>query len=580
MADGMQTDKPAGRVLKFEQKAEFFYKRGDDKLDKNDLVSALCSYRRALERDPQDQQKRIAMAEVLSKMERYDDANRTLIPLLSRKDTAPEAYFELGCNFAALDEALNAQRMLNNYLNTEPDGIYAYEAYDLLDAIAEEEYTNAGPGVLAEVSKADAALDEAERGRQLLEEGQFKPALRALEHALKLDPMLHYARNNMSIALFCSREYAKAIEQADKVLAVDEYNLQALCNKVLICNACGLDDTANAAADKLAKAQTENEDELGRISVAFMEMKRYDEALIFAKRLLKKLPYDEAALHNYGMCNYELKQYDIACKAYDKLCLIDPNDTVAKYYKKQCIDAANGKITPGGRREPFFSGYRVPFEEMLRRLNRINAIVAQAIENNKEALHLTPEFEALMRWAFTLPEGEIYDAMLASIELMDIADCAKIEALLRDVLLLRNVDGATKHKIVVMLSIMHAQEPFYFYAGNVLIEARPQANKTRSVSRFGKVMTLCINGIGGLDNPITAEAIGIMGRYIARQPKLQRMSTAQQEAFAAALEYSARKNCGEDPARAEICAKYGITPLRLDNALKKLSAAIKDEEEE
>ena len=91
--NGAIRNNSTGRVLSFEQKGDFFYKRGNDKLDKNDLIEALCSYRRAMEQEPEDQYSCIAVAEVLSEMERYDDSNRVLLPLLSREDVEPEAIF-------------------------------------------------------------------------------------------------------------------------------------------------------------------------------------------------------------------------------------------------------------------------------------------------------------------------------------------------------------------------------------------------------------------------------------------------------------------------------------------------------
>lgn len=97
--NGAIRNNSTGRVLSFEQKGDFFYKRGNDKLDKNDLIEALCSYRRAMEQEPEDQYSRIAVAEVLSEMERYDDSNRVLLPLLSREDVEPEAIFGLGVQF-------------------------------------------------------------------------------------------------------------------------------------------------------------------------------------------------------------------------------------------------------------------------------------------------------------------------------------------------------------------------------------------------------------------------------------------------------------------------------------------------
>ena len=72
--------KRGGKVLPFEQKSDFYYKRGSDKHDKNDLIEALSSYRRALEKDPDNQYTRLALAQVLTEMGRYAESNRILIP--------------------------------------------------------------------------------------------------------------------------------------------------------------------------------------------------------------------------------------------------------------------------------------------------------------------------------------------------------------------------------------------------------------------------------------------------------------------------------------------------------------------
>ncbi|MEI3423563.1 MAG: hypothetical protein V8Q85_00305 [Christensenellales bacterium] len=62
--NGATRNNSTGRVLSFEQKGDFFYKRGNDKLDKNDLIEALCSYRRAMEQEPEDQFSCIAVGSI------------------------------------------------------------------------------------------------------------------------------------------------------------------------------------------------------------------------------------------------------------------------------------------------------------------------------------------------------------------------------------------------------------------------------------------------------------------------------------------------------------------------------------
>ena len=62
-----------GKVLPFAQSGDFFYKRGLEKLDKNNLPDAMAYYGRALKCDPENREIRIAMAQVLTEMNMYKE---------------------------------------------------------------------------------------------------------------------------------------------------------------------------------------------------------------------------------------------------------------------------------------------------------------------------------------------------------------------------------------------------------------------------------------------------------------------------------------------------------------------------
>lgn len=556
-----------GRVLPFEQKSEFFYKRGNDKLDKNDLVEALYSYRKAMERDTDDQYSRIAVAEVLSEMERYEDSNRVLIPLLSRNDADAEVLFGLGCNLAALNETDSAKKMLERYVQTETDGEYVYDAYDLLDAIDDAEYMPGDFGEIAPISKEDMALAAAEEGRAALEQENYPAAKAALERAIKLDPTLNYARNNLSLLHFCKKDFARALSEADTVLKADPNDTQALCNKAMVY--CTTRDmaNANAAADALCRADTERTDELSRICLVLMELGRYGDAYEIAERLLKKTPYDEGALHRYAICAYELNRYDTAYKAYDKLCRIDPTDTIAKYYKKLCYNAEKGQL-PRTNIRRFAANYQVPFDETVRRINRINELMKLSPEELQSHWRNSNELELLIRWGFTLPDIGIRKALLtAAAAFSD----KRSEELLRDFLLMREQDEELKRLAIGALATMGAKQPYFLYIMNHLVESRAELRVNTANTAYRSVLTMCLAEMYERCTESEAKkAVSIWNGYVEAHENLPRISSAQEVALAAAIEYAARSECGGKPSRTEICSIYGISALRLDNALKKI----------
>lgn len=573
--NGAIRNNSTGRVLSFEQKGDFFYKRGNDKLDKNDLIEALCSYRRAMEQEPEDQYSRIAVAEVLSEMERYDDSNRVLLPLLSREDVEPEAIFGLGCNLAALNETDSAKKMLERYLQAEPEGEYIYDAYDLLDAIDDAEYRPGDFGELAPVLKEDMALDAAEEGRKALERENFPAAKEALERAIKLDPTLNYARNNLSLLHFCKKDYERALSEADTVLNADPNDTQALCNKAMVYCAMRDGANANAAADALCRTNTERADELCRISLVLMELGRFADAYKIAERLLKKTPYDEDALHRYAICAYELKRYDKAYNAYDKLCRIDPTDTIAKYYKKLCYNAQKGQL-PRGNIRRFAANYQVPFDETVRRINRINELMKLSAAELHSQWQNSNELELLIRWGFTLPDIAIRRALLTAAAAFG---DKRSEGLLRDFLLMREQDDELKRNAIAALAAMGAKQPYYLYIMGHLVESRAELRINAANAAYRNALTMCLaNMYEHCSEREAKTAVSLWDRYVGAQERLPRISRAQEVALAAAIEYTARTECGGKPSRADICNAYGVSTLRLDNALKKLLPITAQEE--
>ena len=65
------TKNKTGKVIPFSQGATFYMKRGAKELEKNDLIAAIAKYREAYERAPKDAEIAIALAEILSQMQRF-----------------------------------------------------------------------------------------------------------------------------------------------------------------------------------------------------------------------------------------------------------------------------------------------------------------------------------------------------------------------------------------------------------------------------------------------------------------------------------------------------------------------------
>lgn len=578
MADKLALYKPnrPGKILSFEQKGEFFYRRGLDRLDQNKLAEALCNYRLAGERDADNEEIRLAMAEVLTEMERFDESNRILFALARREEHDPECYFGMGCNFMGLNDLLHAKDALERYADLEPEGTFIYDAYDMLDAIDEAEFYRAGPdsGALVAVNKKDDAYDAAEEGRELLEQELYDKAEEKLRHALHLDPELDWARNNLTLVHFCRREYKRASNEAKTVLERDPKNLQALCNLTMIQQAMRDKTAANRTADALARIGSDDPDDLNRMSLVLMDLGRFEEALPLMQKLVRKYPYDEGSLHRLAMCAFESDRYAEAVRCYDTLLKINSADLIARYYRGLCRAAqASGGASNAAKRK-YMLNYQVPFDEMLARINRLNEIVAQSQPELQESWENGNELRHLIEWGFTLPDRGIKRALLALVSTF--AD-ARGEEVLRDYILRREQPDELKHEALAYLTRQSAQEPYIAYLGGVLVQSRVSSALNAGVSKpYRDALVLCLSTMRGRrSEQIAGRAVALWEKFISgTQGSLPRLTRAQAAAMAAALEYLACREVGEKTAKTDICARYGVSALRLKNALTRLERCL------
>ena len=563
-----------GKVLPFQQSGDFFYKRGLEKLDKNNLPDAIAYYGRALKCDPDNREIRIAMAQVLTEMCRFEESNRILFALTrgGRDEEAdPECYFGMGCNFVGLYDYENARNALEHYLALDPDGEFIYDAYDMLDAIDDAEFGAEGDGLFA-LSKEDRAYDLAEEGRTLLEQDQYEAAVEALQHALTLAPKLAYARNNLALAYFCMRDNKRAAAEAHAVLRDDPKNVQAMCNLAMVYSAMHDDTNANRMADALLRQETDEPEEINRIALVLMELGRFEEAYGVMQRLVRYYPYETGAVHRLAVCAYETGRYQEATECYDKLLKINAGDTVARYYRGLCRAAQTGGM-PHGRKREFMFHYQVPVDEMIARVSRLNAILSLPQEEIAARWREDDELLNLVEWGFSMPEEGIKRALLS---LVASFHDARAEALLRDYAMRMDQPDRLKQEAFALLAQMGAEGPFVGYIGGRLVESSISFAKGFPADlpkAYGEVITACIGEMyGKWPEKVLIAAVQLWADHVAllggQYPRLNRH---QVMAMAAALAYLACKQCGEKTARADVCMQYGVSALRLNNALSKLT---------
>jgi len=570
MPDQMKNRIPLskGKVLKFERTGEYFFRRGLNKLDQNNLLDAMANYRLALERDPQNEEIRLAIAETLTEMGRYEESNRVLLTFFyEEKERPSECYFGMGCNFLGLQEYVRARDSFTHYVDIDPDGEFSYEAYDMLSALDEGEESG-------ELTKGLAARRAALKGKELIERGDFKKAIEVLKRLVDKEPELTLARNNLGLAYFCDRDYKNATATVGEILKSDPDDIQAHCNLAVFLHAAKDEEGEKRELEFLKNAKTDDPDELNRLSATLMELNAFETAYEVLKQLFRLMPYDAGVVHRLSVCACHLGDYKRAASGYDRLLKIDAGDSVARYYRGVCRAA----IAEPPKRFNFLIQYQVPPEEMLSRIHKLNEYVGKPHTELQKLWESGGELPSLIRWGTELPERGVKQAMLA---LVGSFSDKQAELFLRDFVLQANQPAELKRDAFGFLKQLGAKEPYLGYIDGELVQSRvfiANIPPEKVPMRYGEVMEACFSV---MQSDRTEETVFAAARlwssYLETLAGFPDLSVPQVYAMAAALEYIACRETGEPVTKAELCHKYEVSLMRFNNALGKLKTGKKAE---
>ncbi|MBQ2662419.1 MAG: tetratricopeptide repeat protein [Clostridia bacterium] len=566
-----------GKVLAFKKEGEFFYKRGVAMLEKNKILDAVSNFSKAVEINPENEEYVISLAESFSNIGYYDESNRVIFAHFPNLETRPaDGFFGLGCNFAAMMDYENAKACIEQYLSMEPDGEYACDACDMLEAIFMYENEKAKD---KEKIKLHAVREPLPSIHDVImaEDDDEKFGVEAIEKRITKDKKLFFLRNLLTIKFFLKHDYKKAEEYTNLVLQDDLDNVHAHCNRVMIASASNNDEMLNKELDYIRSYRTENMNELNRIGLTLLEYSTPDEALPVLKHMYSKLPYDKTIMHKLAICYYALKEYKKSIELYDKLIKLDEKDDIAFYYRNICACAQNNGITRGG----LVIDYEVPMDEVVERVSKIKDFVRLPFEEQLDKWKNDAPSERLIVWGTRCHDIAIKRAMLTLVSTF--AD-KKAEILLRKFLLHENENDDLKREVFGLLAQMQAESPFIGYIGGALIESH--VDRIEFMEKIPKIYRdILTNSIQNMESVYSGDALlyatHLWKNYLeANNKSLPQINKNQGEALSVVIEYFAVNKSGAVISKQELCEKYNISSTRFDNAYLKLEPFIEITDDE
>lgn len=566
----MQETKKA-KIIPFRQDSAFYIKRGDRKADQNNLPAALSRYRLAYDRDPSDPEACMALAEMLNRMQLFDESNRVLLSYISMYETMPDFFFGAASNFYGLSEFEYAHECLVSYLQADPHGPYAEMASEFLSILEDEEELAYELGIGEE--EDFATLTIVSRAQNLLAAGETEPAMELLQGHIRENPDAWRAKLSLANACFVQGSTRKAERLTDEVLKSYPDNILAGSTKAHILFSTGRKQQAREILSGLDFKNCEQPEAFVSAATVEIELKMNREAYALLKEALEYLPFDRQILHLFGYVSRMLGEYEDAEKAYSTLSRMDASDTIAPYYLNAVRSEKNGNRS----RVQWSIDYALPVSVAMRRIMKINELFLDDLEKAKEKWETDRGFRNQIKWILTLPDTDLQYTMLL---FLGEVGGLQAELVLRDFALRMEERDSLKQEAMTMLKNMGAKEPYMGYLNSQWVTGSVSVSDTARdmPDDYFNVFMLAMQHMEPqADRTLFMDtASGALNDYIQKFETPPRIRSSQAEVYAAALELLTYSLMGMEVSSRDICEKYGITNLRLMNAYKKLTGSEAD----
>ena len=561
-----------GRVLRFKRDPAFYAKLGDKKRSQNDPVSAIARYNEALSIDPHDLDTRLAAAEVLTDMMRFNDSNKLLIPYMHEdEDFRREAYCVAGFNLLGMNETEGARNCFNRFFDMTDEVSERTDA--MLDALDYIDSFDDDQPILQDAEDKERGEMSARAG-EAFEKGDFETSANILRELVRKDPNDKNALYDLALSCLCSYNAAESETYVDRLLELDEDNWPAWSLKLMYAKGRKNEIEIKKICRKLEKCDSVLPDELFRVNGSLLEADCPELALKLAERLVKLLPFDALANHRLAISYAKLRQFKKAAEVYAKLLRIDSRDYIADYYRTLLVRLDNAFD------ERLFSElsmlqYQLPFDRVIEIVKEL--LSSKILENGDvtENWERSEELRSIVRWAFSLHEFNIEYAML---NLLRIIRSESAELMIREAIADIDAGRGLVNEGLGALKRRNAAEPYFAMLDGSLIEGRVNLvdaskagvpkNYLRIFPRFGdsakELYPVEVISAGGT----IAERfiISLKGSY-------PRISNDQSAALSAAVEYLACDQCGIT-IRDDVLDRYGITQKRLVNAIDRIVSSV------
>lgn len=311
------------KILTFNPSGEFYFLRGIEAFQKNNLALSKKYLTRAWQFEPNEPVIACQLAIVHSELGEYDRSNEILYKVLHEIEPYMyDCHYFLANNYAYIGMYNEAVEHANMYLKLMPNGEYADDVRELLEIISFEADDLKTSILTMDEPYEEEIITRQEQAKKLLEQGKFDDAIERFKDMIEDFSDYWPAYNNLALAHFYKGEREEALNILAKVLDENPGNLHALCNLTVFYYYEGKD--YEPLLNSLKKIFPMSADHRFKLAVTFVILKQYEEAYAWFKKMLIHDQIDSSFYYWFAYAAYFVGKEQLAEKAWKKLMLVQP----------------------------------------------------------------------------------------------------------------------------------------------------------------------------------------------------------------------------------------------------------------
>lgn len=538
---------------------DFFYNRAVLYLERRDYTKALKYYWRTIDLEPNDPIHYCNIANILSEISLYKEANELLYYIIDKLDPKmSECYFFLGSNYLSLDDLEMGYTYIQRYLDISPNGEYKDDAEEILSFISVDIDNDNDFNLNNNGEKEKYILHN--NAKNLLDKGKFYEAIYKLKRIVKEYPDFLVARNNLSLAYFYIEKYDKAIDQIKIVLDNDISNIHALCNLTIFYKHLENKKEYNNLLGILYKIYPYQKEQTYKLATTFAILEEHEMVFSHLSKLVDKGEvYDATFLHYCAIAAYNTKRYGYAKKCWEQILRNDSSSIITKYYLEVVLESANSK--KHFKLPSFFYQYKLPIDELINLLHRNQ-------NKYKNTLISKSLFWGLENCDENLKEYIIYSLV--------IFNNIEVERILRGFLLNDQEPYKLKKKALVALEEINAKPPYMVYTGGRTIKMDSLIPEIKLwKDNWVKVIKLIDKEFKGIYSVVELYDARILWYQYIRDIYPNAPQVRKVEGWVAAIEYIVNKMHHKSVSFKMLSEKYSVGTKTISRNVKELDGILK-----